>query len=239
MDVADLDRIDYFGNFPHLAQLTAGLSPKAVKEHYAGSSGIRSVPAEHLQTAQYALPSAACYNVYLDLAGSTIERPLYITTAANCFRRETEFEGLRRLLGFYMREIVCIGDRDTVLDHLANFKERLIGFLAALELPVELAPSTDPFYEADGARAVMQQLFPVKEEILYGGDLAIASLNYHRNFFGERCELRLPDGTHAFSGCVAFGLERWISALTSHFGEDPALLCERLAAEPLTILEET
>ena len=75
----------------------------------------------------------------------------------------------------------------------------------------------------------MQQLFPVKEEFVYNGSLAIASVNFHRNFFGERLDIRTGDGAYAFSGCVAFGLERWISALGDHFGEGSAALRERIS----------
>jgi hypothetical protein len=69
----------------------------------------------------------------------------------------------------------------------------------------------------------MQKLFPTKEEFLYDGKLAIASVNFHRNFFGERCDIRLPDGSAAFTGCVAFGLERWLSALGDLFTDGTAV----------------
>lgn len=226
--VADLDRLDFFRNFPHLATLASGLAAE-VEEHYSTSDGTEAVPPEHLQPARYALPSAACFNVYLHLRGRSLEAPLYVTTAANCFRREDHYDGLRRLLGFHMREIVCVAEREVVLDYLAHFKTRVTDFFAELELPIEIVPSSDPFYDSGGARALMAQLFPVKQEMVYDGTLAIGSINFHRNFFGERCDIRTADGEHAFSGCVAFGLERWITVLTTHFQEDPVAACDRLA----------
>ena len=66
----------------------------------------------------------------------------------------------------------------------------------------------------------MQKLFPQKEEMVYGRSLAIASLNFHRNFFGERCGIRTADGEPAFTGCVAFGIERWLHALLERFAGD-------------------
>jgi hypothetical protein len=83
---------------------------------------------------------------------------------------------------------------------------------------VTVETATDPFFDPNGARTVMQKLFPVKEEFLFGGDLAIASVNFHRNFFGEKCRIGRPDGSAAYTGCVAFGIERWLAALGEHFG---------------------
>jgi seryl-tRNA synthetase len=224
MRVEDLHRIDYFQNFPHLAITGSGLRPEALEKQGREPA----IPSGDLLDASYALPSAACYNVYFDRAGTEVAEPLKVTTVATCFRREDHYDGLRRLLGFSMREIVCVGDRESVLAHLAEFKTRLLEYFTRIGLPVEVEAASDPFFDSGGARALMSQLFPTKEEFVFGGSLAIASVNFHRNFFGERCDLRLPDGSPAFSGCVAFGIERWISALTGHFDLSPEALREHV-----------
>jgi seryl-tRNA synthetase len=225
LDVEALDRLDYFDNFPHLALAVSGI---AAPDRYVGKPHVHALPGEDLDPARYMLPSAACFGVYIDLSGQTLTEPRYVTTAANCFRREQSFDGMRRLLGFYMREIVCVGEREAVVEHLAASRRRIRALLEALELPAEILPASDPFYDPAASRSIMQQLFPVKEEIVYGGDLAIGSLNFHRNFFGERCDIRLADGSHAFSGCAAFGLERWMAALAAQFGDDSDRLRARV-----------
>ncbi|KAA2250148.1 hypothetical protein F0L68_39075 [Solihabitans fulvus] len=227
--VADLDRIDYLNNFPHLGTAATGLLPEAAKRYSAKSEPTSAIPADDLQDAGYLLPSAACYSVYLNLAGSVIDEVHTVTTVANCFRREDHFDGLRRLLGFSMREVVVVGERDAVLNRLAELKKRVTEFLAEIELPITVAAASDPFFDSSGGRSLMAQLFPVKEEFVFGEGLAIGSVNFHRNFFGERCDIRTVGGEPAFSGCVAFGLERWISALTTHFGVGPAEVSARLA----------
>ena len=231
MNVCDLASVDYFRNFPHMAVMATGIAPEALAEQGACGCDLQEVPAGDLLQARYALPSAACFNVYLHLRGAVLDAPFLVTTGANCFRREDHYDGLRRLLGFYMREIVCVGEREAVLDHIAISEQRLRDFTDALGLPVQIVPSSDPFFDPAGARGIMAQLFPVKQEVVFGDDLAIASLNHHRNFFGERCDIRTAAaGEHAHSGCVAFGLERWISALQTHFGEPPEQLAARVAA---------
>jgi hypothetical protein len=229
--VERLDRLDYFRNFPHLGVMTAGIAEDAL-DGGIDAGTLETIAPEQLEPARYALPSAACFNVYLSMAGDRIEDARRVTTGANCFRREDHYDD-HRLLGFYMREIVCVGTREAVLDHLAAFKPRVLAFAEELGLPLRAEPSSDPFFDSSGARALMAQLFPVKEELVYegeSGEVAIASLNFHRNFFGERCAITLPDGSPAFSGCVAFGIERWIAVLQSHLGEPASAICERIRA---------
>jgi hypothetical protein len=237
--VKDLARLDYFVNFPHLASLVAGFDLEAAGPAALGALGSEPVAGDLLAPAGHALPSAACYSVYLGLGDTDLDGPVRVTTSATCFRREQRYEGLRRLRAFTMREIVCVGEREAVLDHLAAFKARLTSFLGELGLPVAVEAASDPFFDPGGGggerggaagRALMAKLFPVKEEFVYDGSLAIASVNSHRNFFGERCGIRLPDGSPAFSGCVAFGLERWIAALCEHFDGDLDRAREALAA---------
>jgi seryl-tRNA synthetase len=220
LPVEALSRFDYFQNFPHLMLLAAPLDADRVRAQYVEATEVREVPGEHLTNAVYALPSAACYGTYLHLENETLAAPTRITTVATCFRNETKFEGMRRLLAFRMREIVCVGDVAAVQAHIKDFKVRITAFAGAVGLPLTVAAATDPFFDPSASRAVMQKLFPVKEEFVYGGSLAIASVNFHRNFFGERFGIRLADGPFAFSSCVAFGLERWIWALKDHFAGD-------------------
>lgn len=118
-----------------------------------------------------------------------------------------------------MREIVALGSFDHTQEVLARFTGRIQAFAAALGIELGREAVYDPFFQNDSGRALMQKLSPVKYEFQYG-DLAIASVNTHRNFFGERCSIRLDSGEHAYTSCVAFGLERWLAVLTEHFDAD-------------------
>ncbi|MFO1319484.1 MAG: aminoacyl--tRNA ligase-related protein [Burkholderiales bacterium] len=223
--VADLERIDYFRNFPHLGLGVAAIDPACVASVPLETEGdVRRVPADALQCAHHFLPSAACYPVYSTLRDRQLRTAHRVCVLQRCFRNETHYEGLVRLRGFTMRELVVVGTRDDVLDFVGTEK-RWIGRLAlALGLDLEVRAASDPFFDPGGTRAKMQQLFPVKEEFVFEGDVAVSSVNSHRNFFGERWNIRVADGTCAFSGCVAFGLERWLHALTRrHAGDYEAI----------------
>jgi hypothetical protein len=94
-------------------------------------------------------------------------------------------------------------------------------FLAEIGLPIELKPATDPFFNpSKNPQYIMQKLDPVKNEMIFDGSLAIGSYNLHHNHFGTAFGIT-RNGDDAYSGCVAFGIERWIFAIASTFGTEP------------------
>lgn len=218
----DLRTLDYFRNFPHLGSPVTRIRPDRLAALAAAPPGATTaLPASELADATHLLPSAACYGCFLHLSGTSADTPFLITTVAQCFRNEEHHDGLRRLWGFTMREIVCVGSAEAVRAHLDRHQERIAAFGTALGLALDRQQATDPFFEKDGPRSVMQLLAPVKDEYLHTDGTAIASTNNHRNFFGERRAIRHA-GRPAFTGCVAFGLERWVHALGDRFEGDLA-----------------
>lgn len=214
-------KLDFFVNFPHLALVVSQVrGDDGTRERLADRTKQDALCAHELEPTGLVLPTAACFAVYLHLSGTVVSAPPYrVTVRERCFRNEEYYDGLKRVLGFHMREIVCVGDLGTAQSHLEAFTPLVEALGGVLGLSLQREVGLDPFFDKDGSRAQMQQLFPVKQEFLVDG-LAIASVNLHRNFFGERCEIGLPDGGPAFTSCVAFGLERWVYALEQRFGGD-------------------
>ncbi|MFI2765346.1 hypothetical protein ACH5A3_42085 [Streptomyces echinatus] len=222
MRCKDLDTFDYYDNFPHLGLAATRLDPQRLGGLLTEAERpVERIPAEVMEPTAFALPSAACYSIYVDLAGSTLPAEGTLrTTVGTCFRNETHYEGLQRLLGFSMREIVCVAPENVAKNHLLRAKDAVTALCAELGLDVRLEAATDPFFDKNSGKAKMQRLFPVKEEFVVGG-LAIGSVNYHRNFFGERCGILAGEDT-AHTSCLAFGLERWVHTLTERFGSADA-----------------
>jgi seryl-tRNA synthetase len=212
LPVESLARLDFYENFPHQALV---VSPLDLAKREPGVRPAYFRP-DALQPASLGLPSAACFAVYLYHEGQALPGNTTVTVLGRCFRREEGYQDLRRLIGFHMREIVAMGSREFVQQHLDRFGDRIAGFITALGLPFRKEAATDPFYDRGGQRALLQKLSPVKHEFIVD-DLAIASLNVHRNFFGERCDISLA-GEPIFTSCVAFGLERWLSVLRKRYG---------------------
>jgi seryl-tRNA synthetase len=221
-----LQRIDYFRSFPQLATFPCALHPsKENLDAFAKGPGLTEsgalAPAE-MAPVQDVLTPAACYHIYLELEGRKLERPHHATLRCTCFRREAYYAPLRRQWGFGMREIVCVGSADEVKDFLARYREKVATFMTASGLPIEWLAATDPFFNAAAnPKFLAQKIDPVKTEMVFEGEVAIGSVNFHKNFFGEAFAIQRA-GEPAFSGCVAFGLERWVYAIARTFGTDPA-----------------
>ncbi len=214
-----LERADYFASFPqwltlatHLTEDPRALEAIARSDHPAREAGGAGVPAS------VALPPAVCYHVYAALANTIVGARRTVTAQGCCWRHEGDrLSPLERGWAFTMREIVCIG---TEAECIA-FRDRGIAFARAfarqLQLEHELAPAEDPFFAPTGrGRAVLQRLKELKHELRLpvgdGETVAAASFNLHDRFFGEAFDIRLADGSPAFTACVAFGLERWLLA---------------------------
>lgn len=220
MKVGDLSSLDYFDNFPHLGLAVAGLTDEACSCITSQKGKITTVSQNNLKDSDYLLPSAACYNVYLHLRNEVVTQARYYTTAARCFRNESEYKGLERLWSFQMREIICIGSMDEVQAFLSFYKDKVSALSEQIGIVFDIEVATDPFYDKQGTKALMQKLQPVKEEFVFESTVSAASLNFHRNFFGEKCNILNNKGEAVFSGCVAFGLERWLHALLKTYGHD-------------------
>ncbi|PYV43634.1 MAG: hypothetical protein DMG09_00355 [Acidobacteria bacterium] len=224
IEAGQLHKLDYFRSFPHLVTFPVALdtSPEHLKE-FSRSAVIDEAGVVQLgkcAPVREVLTPAACYHFYVLFQGTELKTARNLTTVATCFRREAYYRPLERQWNFTMREIVRIGAAEEVKDFLADYRARIERFLSDIGLPVAWENATDPFFDPSrNPKFLAQKLEPVKTEMVFGGALAIGSINFHRNFFGETFDMR-RNGEAAFSGCVAFGVERWLYAFLSRFGPD-------------------
>jgi len=219
-----LAKLDYFRSFPHLATFACNLDRAADNlSAFAKGEGVAadgSVALTKLDPVQQVLTPAACYHVYVDLAGQSLSGFRTLTTRATCFRRESHYLPLERQWSFGMREVVGLGTAEEVKAFLTRGRERVERFIAAIGLSIAWTAATDPFFDmSKNPKFLAQKLDPVKTEMVHAGRLAIGSINFHRNFFGETFAIDRA-GEPVFSGCIAFGLERWIRALMEVHGPD-------------------
>ncbi|MEU4333458.1 hypothetical protein AB0F59_02400 [Micromonospora lupini] len=215
LTASDLEKIDYFVNFPHLANVVTTLAEGAPIETTGGS-----IAPGQLRASTLVLPSAACYGAYFAHAGTVLDGPVLLTTRALCARAEAHYDGLRRLRTFAMREVIHLGTQHSADQFAQQCRRWITGIVERLGLDAALAPAADPFFDSGGSRALMQRLSKVKEEVLYRDGTAVSSVNVHRNFFGERCDIRDRAGDHVFTACFGAGLERWAHMLLDAYAGD-------------------
>jgi seryl-tRNA synthetase len=219
-----LQRLDYLHSFPHQATFPARLDPAHLNDFLAGElvTAAGDVALSPLAPVSSVLTPAACYHLYHAHEGQSFTAPLHLTTRNTCFRYEDGYEPLRRQWSFTMREIVCLGTHGETVSYLEQARAAVDELLALIDLPVAWLAATDPFFQPrTNPQYLMQRLQPSKHEATYGGDLAIASVNLHHDHFGEAFRLQ-RDGQPVNTACLAFGLERWLYALTDRHGLDPA-----------------
>jgi seryl-tRNA synthetase len=224
-----LERAKYFASFPQWLTMASHLSgDEATLEQIAASVSPGASARDSLARADIALPPAVCYNTYAAHAHSVIASPVLMTAQGTCWRHEGgRFAALERGWAFTMREIVCIGEEHDVKEFLVRSVERVSALQRALGLDCELAAATDPFFAPTArGRAALQRIKGLKHELVFrfpdGQSLAIASFNDHELFFGDAFVISLPDGKPVWSGCVAFGLERWLMAILATHGVEPS-----------------
>ena len=201
-----LDRCGYLDSFPHMAMFAAHREDPTS----AGS----------LTQGGCVLNPAACYHVYAGAEERTLDDLQLTTVQASCFRRESHYRPLERQLAFRMREIVVMGAAGDVRATLMSCREAIAGWCRAAGIESSFEAATDPFFLGErDPKLLMQRLGAMKTEVVTPHGLAIASINDHGGFFGKAFGIRCDDRA-AHSGCVAFGIERWLAAFARQHGPD-------------------
>ena len=223
-----LEKHGYLKSFPNLLGCVSCLSGsepqiRAVVDRFeAGGSWT-----DELGAADLVLAPAACYPVYPIVAarGAVPAGGLVFDVACDCFRREPSRD-IDRLQSFRMREYVCIGAPQQIVDFREAWVERAKALADRLGLPYRVEVASDPFFGRVGqfaAQIQLQQalkfelLVPVRSE---DEPTACMSFNYHRDHFGEVWGLKTADGQLAHTSCVAFGMDRLAVALFATHGVD-------------------
>jgi seryl-tRNA synthetase len=214
LSVADMNALGYARNFPHLTCVMCSLPEERLPAYSAGQEtltrGVQSM------TSDFALLPAACYKIYLSLRGHRLEAERSVGCIAKCFRHEDKPLDSYRSINFTMKEFVHIGTAEGAQAHLERGAKRIDDIARRLGLAYEVDTATDPFFDASSSVAMMSRLMPTKREILFEGH-AVSSLNYHRNYFGEKFDITINDQP-VHTSCVAFGIERWGAMLAERFG---------------------
>lgn len=222
-----LERAEYFSSFPFW--LTAAYHlPDDEQSLERIATDVEPVLAARAagDCTDVALPPALCYHVFERFAGQCLAATRIVTLAGTCWRHEgASLCALERQWAFTMREVVCVGSAADVED----FRQRGMRLAGALALRLDLDAgflvATDPFFAPTArGKTIVQRVKGLKHELALpiGSErsTAAASFNNHEEFFGEAFGITLASGGPASSGCVAFGLERWLLAFLVAHGID-------------------
>lgn len=236
-----LEKIGYLKSFPHLAgaifafdgdEEQAALQEERADRHEDWS--------EFQGMTDLVLTPAACYPVYPAIAAREPLGAGGITVDAGgsyVFRHEPSGDPAR-LQMFHQREIVRIGEPETVAAWRDAWRDRSVQLLRAAGLDARFDVANDPFFGRSGrllARSQRAQAlkFEVLVQIAGPEPTAVASFNYHQDHFSSTYGIEMGDSNGpAHTACLGFGLERITLALLRTHGFDvdawPAAVREEL-----------
>ncbi|MCB1693485.1 MAG: hypothetical protein KDI19_12030 [Pseudomonadales bacterium] len=236
-------QIDYFHEFPHQVILCAPVKDdfdtrKRFADTYGKDAEFETVAMDQMMApAEYGLEPAVCDCCYYGLENTSELQNAYYTCYNKVFRNERSgFGGLDRLTCFSVRDIMFVGDEQFVLEARQVLIERLSTFLTSLQLDAKIETANDPFFSNDAVmKSVFQNAHRLKYELLariphLDRDIAVGSINFHRDFFGKAFNIETLTGATAFSGCIGVGMERLTYALYCQHGE-------RLSQWPQPVLD--
>jgi len=227
-----LDRVEYFRSFPHslsfVCHMREDLDAIERFSHEAhAEEGVLKMDREALSAVAAVLSPAVCFHYYGVLSGARLPKGVCVTGVGSCFRYESSnMISLERLWNFSMREIIFVGPKDFVLENREAARKKVAEMLEAWGFAYRVEGASDPFFIGDFKKQVaFQSAFQLKYEIRAAiphrqGTLAVGSYNFHQDFFGRHLDIAMEDGTPAFTGCVAFGLERMAYAFVAQYGLD-------------------
>lgn len=248
--LSTLDKTNHFTSFPeHLHFLNHLRDDLDVIESFSDSvrqagGWKEEAPLDLNRTMpkpRFAMNPSTCYHCYEGLQGETLEGDGIVATAvAKCHRYESKNHAdFGRLLDFSMREIIFVGKPEFVRENRMKAVEHLKQLAQEWEIDCLIENANDPFFTNDfQVKASFQRNQEMKYEMrltipYLDKSIACSSVNFHSTAFGTAFDIKLGKRP-ATTGCVGFGLERWVFAFLAQFGlrEEgwPAAFREQYAA---------
>lgn len=193
--------------------------------------------AQELATARLVHNPSTCYHCYASRQGAELDDNEVVTAVTRCHRFESaNHSDPGRLMEFALREVIFVGDPDFVRSTRLACLDLIRDWAEAWGLAGELMGANDPFFTDDyTVKASHQHRMAMKYEFRAvlpdsGRTLAVLSSNLHSATFGKSFDITVK-GRRANTGCIGFGLERLVLALTSQHGTDPACWPKGLRAD--------
>lgn len=219
-----MQKCKYIPNFPQNIHLVSEIPHQLQELNKVRES---SDLADIIRLSPYALSPAVCFHCYAELTEQRLLEPLLLTARGTCYRHEASWRvGKHRMNEFSMRETIIFGDSGFIETKREKFMEEVWLLFEALGLRGRIETASDPFYfSEETAKGQHQLMANMKYELVAecgvgNSSFSIASFN---NMEDSLCKpFNVMDDAYnpIKSGCIAFGIDRWVYALLSTYGSD-------------------
>src|SRR3954449_9095947 len=205
-----LESLGYLKSFPHLAGSLWSFEGSEADAAEQNERAARHEDwSEFQRMTDLVMLPAACYPVYPAIAqrgplaagGVTVD-----PGGAMVFRHEPAGDPMRQQL-FHMRELVRLGEPETVQSWRDAWRDRALELLRGLGLDAEFDVAADPFFGRAGRMLASSQKeqelkFEILVPIAEPDKTAVASFNYHQDHFASAYGVRMADGGEAHTACL-------------------------------------
>lgn len=174
---------------------------------------------------EYALSPSACFHTYIEYCNKVLDGNTLVTFRQNVFRNEGRFNyaEVGRLMDYHVREIVMLGDGDYVVQMRDIIMNKVVELMKEYGLKGDISQATDSFVMPKMQRyKKIQRIDKSKYEMhLYvtaEKAISVASFNLHGKAFTDPFHIMVAGCEDAITGCVGFGLQRWVLAFIAQYG---------------------
>lgn len=173
----------------------------------------------------FSLSPSACFHVYEKYQNKEIKNGTIITLNQNVFRNEgrLNWDEFGRLRDYHVREIVFFGSEKYVEEIRERISKEIMQIIKRLEINAFMSVAADAFIMPKMIRYKKYQIMERSKyevRMSYENDrtIAVASLNLHGTAFTNSFNIKVQGEENPVSGCIGFGIERWIMAFLVQYG---------------------
>ena len=191
---------------------------KAIEENRVSS---------YLNSPQLALSPSACFHTYIEMKNQELEENSIISFTQNVFRNEgrLNYDEIGRLRDYHVREVVFVGDEEFVCSSRKKFLNNIKEFVVNIGLEGKVQVSSDSFVlpkmqKYRKIQMIDNSKYELRLNINEKKDIAVGSFNLHGMAFTSAFNIRVRNCKNAVTGCVGFGIERWVLAFLCQYGKE-------------------
>lgn len=226
LSVPEYLKTGYIKKSPQYAILCSSVKDSMSDVEKLNSSILDSNAKEKLKEPEFALSPSACFHTYIEYQNQTLDKNSVITFKQNVFRNEgrLNYKEKGRLMDYHVREIVFIGDEKFVEKQRLQLMKDSEVFMKEHQLEGDISLATDSFVLPKMQMyKTIQKIDKTKYEmhlnVEKNKNISVASFNLHGKAFTDPFNISVKD-TDTVTGCVGFGLQRWVIAFVSQYGWD-------------------